>query len=294
MTEPDDDVVEVADGDSERLILVARELNALRLELDDARARAAQAEADLVAREEEWRVAAEEDMNRALGESAARMESSLREAREQHSARLKEAEDARDVALGAMQQVTARAQRAETERDALVEELREVRRSLKAGRAEAEALRRERDTVAKQLADAERGILRDDVIEAAQDAAAQERAAERAAAAADRTDQAVSTRPVSPQRDASLWGDADDDTSEKTLVAGTSPRDRGGFVPLEPEDDVEPGETVRVIGRANPRHARTEVLPSVDDLPPAPPVLLYLGLAAAFVVVIVILVGVLL
>ncbi len=108
-------------GDGDRLIALARELNALRRALDDAEA----------------------DKDRALTDAAARMETSLREA-----ARARQEVEAEAVTL------RERADRSEAQHAALEEELREARRVQKTHRAELEALRRERDGLAKALAKA--------------------------------------------------------------------------------------------------------------------------------------------
>lgn len=134
-----------ADGD--RLVALARELNGLRRELDEARAAALAAETRLA----EQAAAAEADKDRALTESAERMEAALREARERHATELRGVRDEAAASIAALDGERTRAVEAEGERDALAEELRDARRAQKTARADMEALRRERDTLARQL-----------------------------------------------------------------------------------------------------------------------------------------------
>ncbi len=134
-------------GDGDRLVALARELNARRRDLDIAREQAQSADARVA----EVRTQAQADKDRALSESAARMETALREARERTATDVKAAAKARDDAHAELATVRARAEQAEGERQALADELRDARRAQKATRAEIEALRRERDALAREL-----------------------------------------------------------------------------------------------------------------------------------------------
>lgn len=266
-----------ADGD--RLVALARELNALRRELDVARERAVAAEAAA----EEVRASAEADKDRALGESAARMETALREARERHAGEQREADESvrraaaerdeairrataeRDEAVAAAaaerDAQRTRAEEAEGQRDALADELREARRAQKTARADLEALRRERDGLAREL---ERALK---VIPKGREEPVDEDADTAVAVASDETDDRPAIRPEA-----------------------LPPSERTAVQPRPAPDPGEPLESVRVIGRQGPRRVSpADTLPPVDaELPAPPPIVRWIVAAILFVLFVVV------
>ena len=255
---------DLGEPESDREVRLAREANALRRTIDEARGAASAAlastSAERLAREAAEEQAAEaqqacDDLSRRLS----RVESELTEVRREHAAELLRRDEARDADNAERdRQAVAVAD----ERVAIVEaEAAEARRSLKGARAETEAVRRELERERERITALENALPRGRVTELD---------GERVASADEVEDRPTTriagqgldlTAPMPPEElpqvtdpDAALAA-ARDEAQDHTAGddAATTVREPEAEEPSDDTDTYDHGESVRVLGGPRPR-----------------------------------------